>query len=201
MKAQTPYVTALRAMQEYRKPKNIRKRHIMKRLIFAALVTLGLSTAPSATAYELDCADMSLGEYDFTHVSKNRPTRNNNPGNIRKTGRTYYGETNSDREYESFAAPEWGYAAMFDLLDRHYDGLTMSQAIHKWAPKHENDTEAYIRFVAKKSGLDRDKYIVDVLDAKIIQLVKWMSVREGMKGFEDADVKLGWYVWGKCYRN
>ena len=114
--------------------------------------------AHEATVEEapLNCDKIDLGTYDYTHVSTNRPTRNNNPGNIRKTGRDYYGETSNDPAFESFAAPEWGYAAMFDLLDRLYTGLTLSEAIYKWAPPVENDTERYVKFVAKKTGYDRN---------------------------------------------
>jgi len=148
----------------------------------------------------MDCNYVSFGEYDYTDVSTNRPTRNNNPGNIRKTGVTYYGETSNDPAFESFAAPEWGYAAMFDLLDRLYTGLSLSEAIYKWAPPSENDTERYVKFVAKKTGYDRDEYKVNVNDESIIEFAKYMSVLEGMKGFSDDDVSFGYMIWEKCYR-
>lgn len=155
--------------------------------------------APKTEAHELDCTEVDFGTYDYTHVSTNRPTRNNNPGNIRKTGVTYYGETSNDPAFESFAAPEWGYAAMFDLLDRLYTGLSLSEAIYKWAPPSENDTERYVKFVAKKTGYDRDEYKVNVNDESIIEFAKYMSVLEGMKGFSDDDVSFGYMIWEKCY--
>lgn len=148
---------------------------------------------------ELDCNEVSFGEYDYTDVSNNRPTRNNNPGNIRKTKRKYYGETSNDSGFESFAAPEWGYAAMFDLLDRLYTNLSLNDAIHKWAPPFENNTEKYIKFVTKHTGYDRYKYKVDVKDESIIEFVKYMSILEGMKGFTDDDVTFGYMIWEKCY--
>jgi hypothetical protein len=156
--------------------------------------------AYSAFADEtLDCNEVSFGEYDYTDISTNLPTRNNNPGNIRKTKVTYYGETTNESGFESFAAPEWGYAAMFDLLDRLYSGLSLSEAIYKWAPPVENDTERYVRFVAKKTGYDRNEYKVNVNDESIIEFAKYMSVLEGMKGFSDDDVSFGYMVWDKCY--
>lgn len=157
--------------------------------------------AHEATVEEapLNCDEIDLGTYDYTHVSTNRPTRNNNPGNIRKTGKDYYGETSNDPAFESFAAPEWGYAAMFDLLDRLYTGLTLSEAIYKWAPPVENDTERYVKFVAKKTGYDRNEYKVNVNDPSIMNFAKYMSILEGMKGFSDADVDLGYLIWKECY--
>jgi hypothetical protein len=89
---------------------------------------------------------------------------------------------------------------MFDLLDRLYTGLTLSEAIYKWAPPSENDTERYVKFVAKKTGYDRNEYKVNVNDESIIEFAKWMSVLEGMKGFSDDDVTMGYMVWEKCYR-
>ena len=147
----------------------------------------------------LDCNEVSFGEYDYTAISTNLPTRNNNPGNIRKTKVTYYGETTNESGFESFAAPEWGYAAMFDLLDRLYTGLTLSEAIHKWAPPVENDTQRYIDFVAGSTDLHEDKFVIDVDDNRIIGVAKYMSILEGMKGFSDDDVTLGYMVWEKCY--
>jgi len=172
-------------------------------LFVSAIVTVSMYaivTASETEAHELDCNLVSFGEYDYTHVSTNLPTRNNNPGNIRKTKVTYFGETTNESGFESFAAPEWGYAAMFDLLDRLYTGLTLSEAIYKWAPPVENDTEKYVRFVAKKTGYDRNEYKVNVNDESIIEFAKWMSVLEGMKGFSDDDVTMGYMVWEKCYR-
>jgi hypothetical protein len=147
----------------------------------------------------LNCDEINLGTYDYTHVSTNRPTRNNNPGNIRKTGVTYYGETSNDPAFESFSAPEWGYAAMFDLLDRLYTGLTLSEAIHKWAPPVENDTQRYVNFVAGSTDLHEDKFIINVNDERIIGVVKYMSILEGMKGFSDDDVTMGYMIWEECY--
>ena len=171
-------------------------------LFVSAIVTVSMYaivTASKTEAHELDCTEVDFGTYDYTHVSTNRPTRNNNPGNIRKTGVTYYGETSNDPAFESFAAPEWGYAAMFDLLDRLYTGLTLSEAIHKWAPPVENDTQRYIDFVAGSTDLHEDKFVIDVNDERIIGVAKYMSILEGMKGFSDDDVTLGYMVWEKCY--
>jgi len=174
----------------------------MRILMYTTAFVLGAIAgfyAYNAFSEELDCNMVSFGEYDYTDISTNLPTRNNNPGNIRKTKVTYFGETTNESGFESFAAPEWGYAAMFDLLDRLYTGLTLSEAIYKWAPPSENDTERYVKFVAKKTGYDRNEYKVNVNDESIVEFAKWMSVLEGMKGFSDDDVTMGYMVWEKCY--
>ena len=171
----------------------------MRYFIFIIAFLVGFYAYEALAHAELDCNEVSFGEYNYTEVSNNRPTRNNNPGNIRKTKRKYYGETSNDAGFESFAAPEWGYAAMFDLLDRLYTNLSMTDAIHKWAPPFENNTENYIKFVAKHTGYDRYKYKIDVNDESIIEFAKYMSVLEGMKGFSDDDVSFGYMVWDKCY--
>ena len=169
----------------------------MRIIILGVLGFLFLSFlfGPAWSDDTMDCNYVSFGEYDYTDVSTNRPTRNNNPGNIRKTGVTYYGETSNDPAFESFAAPEWGYAAMFDLLDRLYTGLTLSEAIHKWAPPVENDTQRYVNFVAGNTDLHEDKFIINVNDERIIGVVKYMSILEGMKGFSDDDVTMGYMIW------
>ena len=148
---------------------------------------------------EFDCTNISLKQYDYTNISKNLPTRNNNPGNIRKTEVTYYGETTNSSGFESFAAPEWGYAAMFDLLDRLYTGLTLEEAIYKWAPPVENDSARYVRFVARETGLNAQQFLIDVNDQRIINVAKYMSILEGMKGFSNLDITMGYVIWNYCY--
>ena len=48
-----------------------------------------------------------------------RGLRNNNPGNIRRSKVRYRGEVHpsQDPEFRQFSAPEWGYRAIFVLLD------------------------------------------------------------------------------------
>ena len=174
----------------------------MRILMYTTSFVLGAIVgfyAYNSFAEELDCNQVNLGEYDYTDVSTNRPTRNNNPGNIRKTKRNYYGETSNDPAFESFATPEWGYAAMFDLLDRLYSGLTLSEAIYKWAPPSENNTERYVNFVSDNTGYDRDSYVIDVSNPSIINVAQNMSILEGMKGFTNGDILLGYMIWEYCY--
>ena len=94
-----------------------------------------------------------------------RGIRNNNPGNIRYSeanhwqGRAEWSqrteEQRLEREFEVFAAPEWGIRAMAVLLITYFDrdGLsTVAKIIGKWAPPSENNTASYILSVAHHMG-------------------------------------------------
>lgn len=86
--------------------------------------------------------------------------RNNNPGNIR----------GADGSFMKFATPEEGMAAMERDLTVKLSGKsgamkqnygegytpTIRTVISTYAPASENDTEAYIKTVAKETGLDPD---------------------------------------------
>ena len=85
----------------------------------------------------------------------NIPTRRNNPGDIEE-GRfaQSHGALPSDgNRFAAWPTPDAGFAAMRALLTSAYLGLTVHDALNKWAPPVENDTSAYEAFVCKESGL------------------------------------------------
>lgn len=93
-----------------------------------------------------------------------KPTRGeraNNPGNIREyPGDTtaWVGErsTDDDPDFEEFNTPSDGIRALAKVLlsyQRRYGIRTIRGIIKRWAPDVENDTEAYIRSVAKRMGV------------------------------------------------
>lgn len=78
----------------------------------------------------------------------------NNVGNIRPVG--------SSTGFQQYKTPEEGIKAVDDQLriygEKH--GInTIRKAITRWAPPSENDTEAYIKDVATRSGIDPDAEI------------------------------------------
>jgi hypothetical protein len=87
-----------------------------------------------------------------------RGYRNNNPGNIRRTPSVIYeGEIQgTDNSFKTFKSMAYGYRAMFSLLTHYANhGLTtINSIINTYAPGNENNTEAYIRTVSNKTGLD-----------------------------------------------
>lgn len=83
-----------------------------------------------------------------------RPRRNNNPGDI-EAGRfaTAHGATAADGRYAIFPTADVGFAAMRALfLCPGYDGLTVAQAIARYAPSSENNTVRYISNVCEWAG-------------------------------------------------
>jgi hypothetical protein len=85
-----------------------------------------------------------------------RPQRNNNPGDIEWHARgiaSAYGATHGDPRFAVFPTAEQGFAAMKALLEAPlYRGLTVAQALDKWAPPVENNTNAYTANVCKWVG-------------------------------------------------
>ncbi len=84
-----------------------------------------------------------------------RGIRNNNPGNLIYTNIAWNGklskEQNKDRRFEMFIAPEFGVRAMIKDLkhDIEKGKNTVPTLISEYAPKHENNTGAYITTVCK----------------------------------------------------
>lgn len=88
-----------------------------------------------------------------------RGLRNNNPGNIERSGVTWQGMANdqsSDSRFIVFASPEYGIRAMARVLKNYVaQGYnTVQEIINRWAPPIENDTGAYVRAVAANVGVD-----------------------------------------------
>lgn len=85
-----------------------------------------------------------------------RGIRLNNPGNIEK-GQPWKGlaDVQSDSRFCTFIAPEYGIRAICVILktyNKKYDINTIKAAITRWAPNHENPTDAYISNVAQWTG-------------------------------------------------
>lgn len=92
---------------------------------------------------------------------------NCNPGNIRLSKVFYRGEVqpSQDAAFKQFSSMEWGYRAMFVLLDtyaRRYGLNTIRGMISRYAPPSENNTEAYIAAVCEWTGITAD----EVLDTR-----------------------------------
>ena len=94
----------------------------------------------------------------FYDKSLPRGIRNNNPGNIRKSGDAWQGlaDIQPDTEFFSFADPVYGIRALAKILRNYRDryGLnTVQGIINRWAPPVANNTDAYVRMVANKVGV------------------------------------------------
>lgn len=87
--------------------------------------------------------------------SASRGIRNNNPGNLIFTNINWTGklpkEQNKDRRFEMFIAPEYGIRAMIkDIKNDIEKGKnTVPALMTEYAPRFENNTDAYIQTVCK----------------------------------------------------
>ncbi|MDC9595328.1 structural protein [Xenorhabdus anantnagensis] len=123
-----------------------------------------------------------------------RGIRNHNPGNIRH-GDKWQGlrDTQTDKSFCQFVAPEYGIRAMLKILrnyERKYGDNTIRQFISRWAPPNENNTESYIAYVCKSVGI-ASSAVVDVENvATMNRLVKAIiQMENGQQPYSDTVIK------------
>lgn len=123
-----------------------------------------------------------------------RGIRNNNPGNIRKSNDPWQGlaAKQTDKEFFVFQSAIYGIRALARLLityQNKYQLNTIRGIISRWAPKTENDTEAYIQSVSKHAGLAPNKPLDmhEFLDLKaLVQAI--IQHENGQQPFTDAEI-------------
>src|ERR1700755_38171 len=86
-----------------------------------------------------------------------RDARNHNPLNIRRGPDEWEGlaSTQTDPDFCTFKSDVFGFRAGFRILIHYADAYslnTVNGVISRWAPPSENDTDAYIAAVCKKTG-------------------------------------------------
>ena len=128
-------------------------------------------------------------------VYKARGIRNNNPGNIRRTGTKWKGQSieQTDQAFVQFDTPEWGIRAMTRILKnyQHAHGLnTVQDIIGRWAPDTENNTAAYIQHTAQSLGVAKDQPF-DVME-KMPELIAVIIEHEnGLQPYSSATIEEG----------
>lgn len=104
-----------------------------------------------------------------------RGLRNNNPGNIIQTSIGWKGKLSNptDSRFEQFIDLKHGVRALYRQLnsDVNKRGLNLHELINKYAPAHENNTTAYIQFVAKQTGISPFSKI-ELDSENLVQLTK-----------------------------
>jgi len=90
-----------------------------------------------------------------------RGIRNNNPGNIKRNTIQWQGmrPIQTDPTFVQFVSPEYGFRAMAKIL-RSYERrglISIAHIITTYAPSIENETQAYIDFVATRLGKNPDE--------------------------------------------
>lgn len=91
-----------------------------------------------------------------------RGIRNHNPGNIRKSTDPWQGlaKDQTDSQFFVFQSAIYGIRALARTLITYQDkhGLnTIEGIIRRWAPDVENNTNAYIRAVAQRTGFEANR--------------------------------------------
>jgi hypothetical protein len=112
-----------------------------------------------------------------------RGIRNNNPGNIRLSKTVWQGQklVPEDPDFVAFSTPLYGLRALMKtLLTYHFKyGLdTVESIINRYAPPHENATDAYIFSVSRALKVRRTDKINLTLKPTLIALAQAIVLRE-----------------------
>lgn len=117
-----------------------------------------------------------------------RGIRNNNPLNIR-VGNVWQGEVKNptDGAFEQFISMKWGVRAAFVILRRYikrYGHNTIRRIVSTWAPANENNTNAYVDFVAKRTNINPDVQISFDDKPTMVSIVSAMIWQENGQGID-----------------
>ncbi len=132
-------------------------------------------------------------------MKTSRGLRNNNPLNIRRNSTKWKGlaEKQTDKEFFCFKEMRWGYRAAFITL-RNYrlrHGISsLSGWISRWAPPIENDTDSYVAFVSKRTGIAPDSEPCINDRHTMCSIVAAMSQMENGTPAVMDDVEEGWHL-------
>ena len=130
---------------------------------------------------------------DYSTVAKSKPSSgivsvdNYNPGNIINTSVDWAGEETAPyAKFEKFITPELGFRALATNLKARINKSngTLREVMEAWAPSNENDTDAYIAFICKSTGLSMDSKIKPEDFANIAKAISWY----------EGDNKVGYYT-------
>ena len=124
---------------------------------------------------------------------------NCNPGNIRRSRVNYRGERHpsTDAAFKQFESMEWGYRAMFVLLDtyRLKHGLnTLQSMLNRYAPPSENNTTEYINFVSSRTKIADISQVDTRNEKQMIPIVAAMSKIENGISPTLSEIEEGWQL-------
>ena len=130
-----------------------------------------------------------------------RGIANCNPGNIRRSRVRYKGECHpsTDESFKQFESMEWGYRAMFILLDTYrvrYGLRSLKEMILRYAPPSENHTALYIDAVCEMTGIRPDEKIDTRSRRVMVPIVAAMSRIENGCAARRAEVEQGFDLTG-----
>ena len=126
-----------------------------------------------------------------------RGIRNKNPGNI-KLGTDWDGlaAEQSDPTFCTFSEAVMGIRALMRILLTYrftHDKKNIDSIIRRWAPPLENDTEAYIKFVAKRMEIEPMDDIDNSIEAYLPLVKSIIQMENGMQPYDDELIVEGMY--------
>jgi hypothetical protein len=124
-----------------------------------------------------------------------RGEANNNPGNIRHVaGTVWEGQTaiQTDESFVTFTDPIYGIRAIARIM-RSYErqGIdTLGEAIDRWAPPNENNSQAYVADVCARCAIAQDSIVsFDTIMPALVAAIIWHE--NGQMIYSDAQISQG----------
>lgn len=127
---------------------------------------------------------------EFIKEGGSRAWRNNNPGNIRKGNfASAAGAIGDDDAFAIFPDYKTGFDAIVTLLrSPSYTNLSLRDAVFRYAPPNENDSEQYLAFLERETGVQGNIVLSSLAVADIRKVAKVIQTVEGWQpGIERAD--------------
>lgn len=108
--------------------------------------------------------------------------RDNNPGNLRSANTEIGPNRSANGRQAIFETPDAGSAAQSTLaFGPQYQNLSIGDAIKRYAPPNENDTENYISDVEKRTGLDRGTILNTLNSGQRADYLNALRIHEGFR--------------------
>lgn len=166
--------------------KNVRlatKTNVNTNITSDKLVTRYDAIAVNATPQKHDVVYTRSDGNKLLRSGGTRAWRNNNPGCLRYSDFTIQqGAIGEAGGFAVFPDEETGMRAIGALLKSDkYNKLTISQAISKYAPPHENDTDHYNASLKRMTGLPVNTKLSALNDEQIMKVVKAIRIVEGWR--------------------
>jgi len=126
-----------------------------------------------------------------------RGIRNKNPGNI-KLGTDWDGlaAEQTDPTFCIFDEAVMGIRALMRILLTYrftHNKKNIDSIIRRWAPPSENDTEAYIKFVAKRMEIEPMDDIDNSIEGYLPLVKSIIQMENGMQPYDDELIVEGMY--------
>ena len=121
--------------------------------------------------------------------------RTNNPGCIRyNAANNWQGQTGSSGGFCVFDTKVNGLRAIMKIFKTYLNSgtNTVAKILQRYAPSHENNTDAYIAFVANKLGMADGNVAIEWKQQTIMNLVRAIALYESKYEATDEELLEAW---------